>query len=236
MRVLSGHTVAGRLSVPWTSHRTSHRRTRSLAFFFLAFLTSFCILCHLLIHASVSLSVQEQEIRPDGQWQRLPHSIIIGARKCGTRALLEFLGIHSRVQIARDEVHFFDEDNKYSLGLEWYRRQMPFSSADQVTIEKTPAYFVTDPAAQRIRAMNSSIKLIVIIRDPVTRLVSDYAQLNANKVAKGEKPLRSFDQMVLLPNGDVDVDYKPVRTSIYSIYFARWSEVRNDTIVINSDC
>lgn len=185
------------------------------------------------MHASVSFPNAGENLLPES-WdekdagttaQRLPQCIIIGARKCGTRALLEFLSIHSRVQIAKDEVHFFDEDNKYSLGLDWYRQQMPYSYPDQVTVEKTPAYFVTDLAAERIRVMNSSIKLIVIIRDPVTRLVSDYAQLNANKVAKGEKPLRSFEQMVLLPNGDVDINYKPVRTSIYSIYFARWTEV-----------
>lgn len=227
MRVLIPHT--GRLSVPWSNHRPSQRRSRSFAFFAIVFLTSCCILCHILIHTSVSFStgVEGQEPWIAGEWQRLPQSIIIGARKCGTRALLEFLGIHSRVQIARDEVHFFDEDNKYDLGLDWYRRQMPFSLPEQMTIEKTPAYFVTDAAAHRIRAMNASIKLIVIVRDPVTRLVSDYAQLNANKVAKGEKPLRSFEQMVLLSNGEVDINYKPVRSSIYSVFFARWSEVRS---------
>jgi hypothetical protein len=201
-----------------------------VALFLIAFLTSFCIL---VMHTSVSYPETAGNLLPeafDGKdtgttTQRLPQCIIIGARKCGTRALLEFLSIHSRVQIAKDEVHFFDEESKYTLGLDWYRQQMPYSESDQVTIEKTPAYFVTDPAIERIRQMNSSIKLIVIVRDPVTRLVSDYAQLNANKLAKGEKPLRSFEQMVLLPNGDVDINYKPVRTSIYSIYFARWTEV-----------
>lgn len=182
----------------------------------------------MVMHASVSPSEASESWEEDGPMaQRLPQCIIIGARKCGTRALLEFLSIHSRVQIAKDEVHFFDEDSKYSQGLQWYRQQMPYSYPDQITVEKTPAYFVTDSAADRILAMNASIKLIVIVRDPVTRLVSDYAQLNANKLAKGEKALRSFEQMVLLPNGDVDINYKPVRTSIYSIYLSRWTEVRS---------
>lgn len=157
--------------------------------------------------------------------KRLPQVIIIGVRKCGTRALLEFLNLHSRIQKARDEVHFFDEDTKYSQGLEWYRKQMPYSYVNQVTIEKTPAYFVTDSAPERIRAMNSSIRLILLVRDPVTRLISDYAQLNANKLAKKERPLRSIEQMVLLQDGSVNVNYRPVKTSIYSYYYTKWAEV-----------
>lgn len=157
--------------------------------------------------------------------KHLPGCIIIGGRKCGTRALLEFIGINSKVVKVHDEVHFFDEDSKYSQGLDWYRSQMPYSSEDQITIEKTPAYFVTESAPDRIRAMNQTIKLIVIVRDPVVRLISDYAQLNANKRAKGERPLRSFSQMVLTPEGDVDINFKPVKTSIYAYYFSRWTEV-----------
>ena len=171
---------------------------------------------------------QDNEERPSSSLvqQRLPACIIIGGRKCGTRALLEFIGINSRVVKARDEVHFFDEDSNYSRGLEWYRRQMPYSSQDQITIEKTPAYFVTEAAPDRIQAMNESIKLIFIVRDPVIRLISDYAQLNANKKAKGERPLRSFSQLVFTPEGDVDINFKPVKTSIYAYFYSRWTEVR----------
>jgi len=172
-----------------------------------------------------------------GSLQRLPQCIIIGARKCGTRALLEFLSIHSRIVTARDEVHFFDEDSKYNLGIEWYRQQMPYSTPDQLTIEKTPAYFVTDSAPERIKAMDPSVKLIVIVRDPVVRLISDYAQLNANKVAKGERPLRAFERMVLTPEGDVDINYKPVKTSIYAFYYQRWTEIfpSSQILVVDGD-
>lgn len=70
-------------------------------------------------------------------------AIIIGVRKCGTRALLEMLFLHPRIQKAAGEVHFFDRDDNYSRGLEWYRHKMPHSFKDQVTIEKSPSYFVT---------------------------------------------------------------------------------------------
>jgi len=56
--------------------------------------------------------------------RRLPQCLIIGVRKGGTRALLEFLNLHPDVQAERREVHFFDRDTRYKRGIEWYRRQM----------------------------------------------------------------------------------------------------------------
>lgn len=67
----------------------------------------------------------------------------MGVRKCGTRALLEMLYLHPMVQKAAGEVHFFDRDENYNKGLEWYRMQMPHSYHGQITIEKSPSYFVT---------------------------------------------------------------------------------------------
>lgn len=153
--------------------------------------------------------------------RRLPHCVIIGARKCGTRALLEFLNVHPSIQKAPDEVHFFDDDSKYALGLEWYRRHMPYSFPDQITVEKSPAYFVTDAAPGRVWAMNASIRLLLIVRDPVIRLVSDYAQLAANRQQK-EKRVSPFERVVLNGDGTVNTEYRPVRTSMYAVYFRRW--------------
>ena len=51
--------------------------------------------------------------------KRFPDTIIIGVKKCGTRALLEFLKLNPRVKAPGPEVHFFDKH--YDLGYEWYR-------------------------------------------------------------------------------------------------------------------
>lgn len=81
--------------------------------------------------------------------RRLPQAIIMGVRKCGTRALLEMLYLHPMVQKAAGEVHFFDRDDNYNKGLEWYRMQMPHSYHGQITIEKSPSYFVTPEVRPR---------------------------------------------------------------------------------------
>lgn len=123
--------------------------------------------------------------------QSLPQCIIIGVRKAGTRAVLEYLTLNDRIRKADNEVHFFDNDAAYARGLEYYRNQMPYTTAGQIGIEKSPAYFVTARVPERIRTMNASIKLILIVRDPVTRLISDYTQLTHNKLLKLDDSMRA---------------------------------------------
>ncbi|GFY63766.1 heparan sulfate glucosamine 3-O-sulfotransferase 3B1 [Trichonephila inaurata madagascariensis] len=54
-----------------------------------------------------------------GTQKRLPQALIIGVKKCGTRALLEFLRLHPDIRATGPETHFFDRF--YDRGLEWYR-------------------------------------------------------------------------------------------------------------------
>ena len=51
--------------------------------------------------------------------KRLPKILIIGVKKGGTRALMEFLRVHPDIRATGPEVHFFDRN--YHFGLDWYR-------------------------------------------------------------------------------------------------------------------
>ena len=51
--------------------------------------------------------------------RQLPSALIIGVKKGGTRALLEFLRLHPDIRAAGSEVHFFD--HHYVKGYHWYR-------------------------------------------------------------------------------------------------------------------
>lgn len=72
-----------------------------------------------------------------------------------------------------------------------YRSQMPVSRADQVTVEKSPSYFVTPEVPERVWAMNPATKLLLIVRDPVVRLLSDFAQIEEARLTHG-LPTRRF--------------------------------------------
>lgn len=66
--------------------------------------------------ADVDGTMKEKEWRGA---RRLPHALIIGVKKGGTRALLEFLRLHPDIRALGAEPHFFDRH--YARGLTWYR-------------------------------------------------------------------------------------------------------------------
>ncbi|XP_014671646.1 PREDICTED: heparan sulfate glucosamine 3-O-sulfotransferase 1-like [Priapulus caudatus] len=182
-----------------------------------------------------SIDEMRERIRFRGTNRRLPSCIIIGVRKCGTRALLEFMNMHPKVQAAHGEVHFFDSE-RYAYGLEWYRKRMPYSFPGQVTVEKSPAYFITDGVPERVRAMNNATRLIVVVRDPVDRAVSDYAQIHANRLAKG-KPHATFEAYAVNDYGEVNTSYKAIRIGVYHRHLQRWLDVfpRTQMHVVDGD-
>ncbi|CAJ0938015.1 unnamed protein product, partial [Mesorhabditis belari] len=162
--------------------------------------------------------------------KRFPSAIIIGVKKAGTRALLEFLRLNQKIHAPGPEVHFFDKN--YEKGLEWYRNQMPETTWNEVTIEKSPAYFVSKSAPERIRQMNPKMKLIVVVRDPVTRAISDYTQASLKKKRLGMMP--SFERMAV---GDcsgwlktnctaktrgVNANWGAIRLGIYHRHMRHW--------------
>lgn len=149
--------------------------------------------------------------------KKLPQALIIGVKKGGTRALLEFLRIHPDIRAPGPEPHFFDRH--YHRGLEWYRNQMPLTIEGQITMEKTPSYFVTKGVPGRIYNMSKDMKLIVVVRDPVTRAISDYTQA-ASKRAE----LKPFPEMAFLDNvtGLVDTSWGAIRIGVYAKHLERW--------------
>ncbi|XP_046401288.1 uncharacterized protein LOC124167338 [Ischnura elegans] len=189
--------------------------------------------------------------------RRLPQALIIGVRKGGTRALLEMLHLHPLVQKAAGEAHFFDRDENYAKGLQWYRRRMPPSLKGQITVEKSPSYFVTPEVPERVRAMNASIRLLLIVREPVTRAISDFAQLRSHSLAakanstmrtkldgvdedygkKVARPLSSFESLAILPDGRVDMSWRPISVSLYHRHISAWLEAfpRDQILIVDGD-
>lgn len=149
--------------------------------------------------------------------KKLPRALLIGAKKAGTRALLEFIRVHPNVRAAGHEIHYFDRN--YSYGPEWYRNMMPTSIHGQITIEKTPSYMVTTQAPRRVYEMNSEMKIIVVLKDPVERAVSDFTQSRTKHRLK-----RSFETSVLLDLDTLQVNTtKPsINNGMYSQHVKRW--------------
>lgn len=149
--------------------------------------------------------------------KKFPQAIIIGVKKGGTRALLEFLRIHPDVRAVGAEPHFFDRF--YDKGLEWYRNLMPRTLEGQITMEKTPSYFITKEAPRRVFSMSRHTKLIVVVRDPVTRAVSDYTQTLTKSPG-----LPSFQNLAFRNSTTeiIDTSWSAVRIGIYTKHLENW--------------
>ncbi|XP_011187720.2 heparan sulfate glucosamine 3-O-sulfotransferase 6 [Zeugodacus cucurbitae] len=158
--------------------------------------------------------LRQQGLHPS---RHLPDTLIIGVKKSGTRALLEFIRLHPDVRAAGCEVHFFDRH--YQRGLRWYRHHMPYTIEGQITMEKTPSYFVTKEVPQRVHQMNAATKLLIVVRDPVTRAISDYTQAASKK-----SDMKRFEDLAFV-NGSfavVDTAWGPVKIGVYSRFLEKW--------------
>ncbi|WAQ96255.1 HS3S2-like protein [Mya arenaria] len=138
--------------------------------------------------------------------RRIPKVIIIGVKKCGTRALLEYLKLHPLIKAPGPEPHFFD------------RNYHP-TNDHEITIEKTPRYFVSQDVPEKIYNLSPNVKLVVVIRDPVVRAISDFTQA----VSKNEvKSNQTFRRRVLRRDGDINTHSSIVKTGIYVRYLTTW--------------
>lgn len=151
--------------------------------------------------------------------QRLPQCLIIGNFKCGTRELLDFMSMHPRIMVKTQpdyETKFFT--NHYFRGLEWYRQLMPCTYANQVTTEKSPDYFQSETSPALIHAMNSSIRLIVLVREPVARTVSQFT-FHYNDFRTSNHTL---EEAVINIFGEINSGKNFVKNSIYDIGMERY--------------
>ncbi|MBD3308783.1 hypothetical protein GF339_20420 [candidate division KSB3 bacterium] len=103
--------------------------------------------------------------------------LIIGVQKGGTSSLFRFLEKHPQcLGSERKELHFFDIDARYSHGKQWYHSQFSgtFRPWKHRFFEATPGYLFRPRTAERIYRYNPKIKLIVSLREPVSRAYSAY--------------------------------------------------------------
>lgn len=153
-----------------------------------------------------------------------PHCIVIGVCKAGTRAILEFLNMHPDIVRPLFEVHFFDKIVNYKKGYRWYLQQMPNSLPNQITVEKTAMYYAVPEVPRRVYQMNSTIKLLFVVRNPVNRAVSDYLHMHTAYNRRKMK-YKTFEEMAVNPvTGGLNLNFYAIQRSLYYKYFQRWLE------------
>lgn len=163
----------------------------------------------------------------------LPDFIIIGAQRCGTTSLYDYLCEHPQIMPSPvKELFYFDD--YYTRPLNWYRSFFPTQKEKEelekklgllaITGEASPSYFFHPYAAKRIKETLPNVKLILVLRNPVERAYSHYnhiRRLNREELTFEEALAREEERV----KGDVeklsqDENYKADRRRDYS-YVAR---------------
>ncbi|MGO1752175.1 MAG: sulfotransferase domain-containing protein [Psychroflexus sp.] len=113
----------------------------------------------------------------------LPHKnidrvsvFIVGAQKAGTSALHNYLIKHHEVSGGfKKELNFFNHQENYSQGKAWYHKQFKtplFYHPHKIYIDSTPQYLMDKSVAQKIYQYNPKAKIVVLLREPVSRAYS----------------------------------------------------------------
>jgi hypothetical protein len=106
----------------------------------------------------------------------LPSVLIIGTQRGGSTSLFHYLVQHPDVfPPLGKEVHYFDFH--YAGGIKWYRGRFPYARqlrGGRLTLDATPYYMMHPLAPQRAAQLLPDVKLIALLRNPITRALSHY--------------------------------------------------------------
>ncbi len=105
----------------------------------------------------------------------LPNFLIIGSQKAGTTSLYRILKQHPQIFMAdKKEINFFFKDDEYARGSQAYSKHFTDSANQLARGEASPGYICHPDAPARIHALLPDVKLILTVRDPIKRAISQY--------------------------------------------------------------
>lgn len=104
----------------------------------------------------------------------------IGAQKCGTTSLVQYLLSHPDIfipagpRINSKEINFFLHDYLYEKGLSYYENFFTDGSGATAVGEISADYLYHPICRKRIRKHFDKLKFIIILRNPIERAYSNY--------------------------------------------------------------
>ena len=129
-----------------------------------------------------------------------PNFFIVGAPKCGTSSMVEYLSQHpdifmpeERTTTGKKELHFFGADLG-SLAIPQNEKQYLKFFAKATTEKKigeaSTGYLYSRDAAREIFEFNPSSQIIIMLRNPTDMLYS----LHSQKLYNGTENIRNFEE------------------------------------------
>ena len=103
-------------------------------------------------------------------------AICVGAAKAGTTSLHATLAAHPEIAVTTvKETDFFVDEHKFEKGLDHYfNTYFNRSPRSRILFEADPIYMYVGKSIERIQCVRPDAKIIVMLRDPVSRAFSQY--------------------------------------------------------------
>ena len=178
---------------------------------------------------------------------RLPDFLGLGVQKGGTTTLQRLLEHHPGALLpAAKELHYFSLH--FAQGEAWYRAQFAAARPEQRCGEITPYYVFHPQAPDRVQALLPRARLIVLLRDPVERALSQYFHsrrlgledlpLEAALAAESER-LKGAQELLRAPEGRhrSHQEHSYLNRSRYEEQLPRWQArfSSNQLLVLRSE-
>jgi hypothetical protein len=127
--------------------------------------------------------------------RKKPDVFIVGAPKCGTTAMDQYLAAHPDIYMAKKEMHAFGSDLRF--GPQFYRRnqeaylaEFAARNGERRAGESSVWYLYSKKAAAEIHAFNPEARIIILLREPADMLSSLYHQFRFD----GNEDLPTFEE------------------------------------------
>jgi Sulfotransferase domain len=113
--------------------------------------------------------------------EKKPDFFIVGAPKCGTSAMHQYLAAHPEIYMAKKEMHTFGGDLRFSplfyrRNLQEYLAEFEARNGQAHAGEASVWYLLSARAAAEIHAFNPEARIIIMLREPAEMLYSLYHQ------------------------------------------------------------
>lgn len=160
---------------------------------------------------------------------RLPDFLLIGATKCGTTTLYQYLQRHPQIFMSTPkEPEFFASENdaNFAKGIDWYASLYREAEPHQLCGEASTRYTHwphLPHTASRIADLLPDVKLIYIMRHPVERAYSHYVQRIKNtQLLKRQFEVReTFEENIERDSLCLDASNYIQQIEQYTQYFPR---------------
>ncbi len=105
-----------------------------------------------------------------------PTFIGIGAQKCASSWIYDILADHPQVSVSnKKELDYFSYH--YEHGQAWYENHFQYRPGVIAVGEISPSYFNEASVPKRVRLYNSGARILLSLRDPVQRALSQHRHL-----------------------------------------------------------